>query len=156
MEQLAGKTSEIESRTETLEQRGEFRPLDPGIRETVLTSLKEIAERLGPEIEINAQAGSANRRRVAEELAAILREAGFATSGPIIGALMADHNPLAPVTVVSHPEDQELARQLLEALGGFIVNGMERKSSGTLPMGQVRIALTEEPRFSVDGSVSFP
>jgi hypothetical protein len=102
-----------------------------------------------------SESGNTNRQKAAIQLVEILSEGGFKTKGPT-PTMTFSKGVLPPVRVSINPADEDIARQLADALNLYLNVPFSGKANNESKRGKISITIYGEPIFSDDGIVTFP
>lgn len=139
----------------TIQERNLFRPLDAKIEERLgveLDKLKAKYERSQIRIQVEVEANSSERQKVAETLGRLLSSKGLGgyASGTYIGRF-----PNAPITLFYGTENSEIAKDFRAAVSGFITGEIRFEPLISWPSNFLRFYLNGTALFSEDGRVTF-
>lgn len=150
-EQLADRTTKLESDTRALANANLFVPIAPGPRQQVVTQLRAVRIAY-PDFrpKIHADAGDTNRQRLANEMVQILTEGGFPMEKPSNGFTIG--NTLTPLAVTFNTVDEQAVRALISAFGARFTRfyGRPRQDASA---GVPTISFHGTPVFHEDGMV---
>ncbi|MCP5060272.1 MAG: hypothetical protein GY937_26530 [bacterium] len=148
-----------EATLQALESRPFYRPLDPELRESLVGQLRGLTTQSRYRrftIRISVNAGSAPRLEFAQQIASILRDAGFPSSVSVMMIIPSNPpTPLRNISIAPNPNDIEPARAIAESLRGLVHGGIPVISEPERPRGVLRISLNGDPLFSPEGRVRF-
>lgn len=154
---LAAEVSSLREETEALQGRLSYRPLQAQLREALVSRLSALRSETGGNVSsvtVTFESGSTVRQSLAQELVAILRDAGMQVAGPVPYILVST-GAAAAVGIRYSPGCEGKT----EALAGTLVAFMETTYRGSpdpelLPCAVV-FAIGGDPLFSPQGTVQF-
>ena len=142
-----------------LETRPFFKPLDPEQHESIVLQLREVREKFKKQlrsVNIQADAGSATRRQLAQQITEVLNDAGFQSRVSVVNSTPANPPPpFRSIDISPNPQDLELARAIAAALGIFIVTEISITETPGRTKGVLVLSVNGDPLFSKDGNVTF-
>lgn len=134
-----------------------FRPLDAPTRQKAVAGFRRMQAIYGTnpiQVELTGEIGNTNLNLVVDELASILREAGFVAS---VGRPQVRISSNAPVQIEigRNPGEIELQRFFANAMLDGLVFSEVHVNTNMPQTGRLTVHLFGDPRFSADGHVSF-
>jgi hypothetical protein len=155
IEATRGEAAEARAEAAEVANRDIFRPLAQSLRSRVQSDLSSAHARFQDHlarIKVACEAGNSSRHQVCQELAELLRSAGFGVDGPTQITSMASF-ALPPLRVSLHPADSALAEAITGALASFISTGFADARSENWTSGLIEIHVYGLPAFRPDGSL---
>jgi len=154
---LASQVESLEERTAVLELQPFFQPLDVSLRGAIVEQLRAAKDEVGEgttKIHIKCEGGSTVRQELGEEIASMLDEAGFVTTGPAT-QISFGTGPLPPVSLKVNPSCEQLANEIYRALRLLLKTEFRGLTSGEEDGCYVVLVIHGDPLFSEDGTVEF-
>lgn len=149
---------DLQKKTKELAERDYFRPLNTKLKGIVIERLHRILTSFNDrniQISVISELGNTNRQKVAIQLVEILALGGFKATGPT-PAMTAAKGILPPVQVIINPADEDIGRQLAEALNVYLKVIFSGRGNNESERGNIKIMIYGEPIFSDDGVATFP